>query len=285
MTEDQSAQDNRVSTVLGRRLGGELLQLRTQAGFTQGQAAKALTASTAKVAKMERGWVPMRDPDIRALCELYGVRDPSAVGGLLELARIDRERRKAKGWWNGVPVLSRVKMTEYVSLESVAASIRYWQVSYVPGLFQTADYVRALRPDEQFVAARIERQRRLAEAPPLSVWTVINESALRCQVGGPDVMRGQLEHLNRLSREPNVTVQVRPFAAGPHPALGAAFNILSFAEPGAMDVVYMEVPLSQHWAEGGEEAAQHAALFDSAAATALSPDDSRAFINAMIKEL
>ncbi|MGX8905971.1 helix-turn-helix domain-containing protein [Streptomyces netropsis] len=285
MTASQPMQGNSTSTVLGRRLGGELIKLRTAAGMTQPQAAKVLSASTTKVAKMERGWVPIRDPDIRALCELYGVRDPTAVGGLLELARIDRERRKAKGWWNGLPVLSRVKMTEYVSLESAAASIKYWQVSYVPGLFQTADYVRALRPDEQFVAARIERQRRLVETPPLSVWAVINESALRCQVGGPDVMRGQLDQLNRLSREPNVTVQVRPFTAGPHPALGAAFNVLSFAEPGAMDVVYMEVPLSQHWAEGGEEAAQHAALFESAAATALNPDDSRAFINAMIKEL
>ncbi|GGR03965.1 helix-turn-helix domain-containing protein [Streptomyces netropsis] len=280
MTEDQSAQDNRVSTVLGRRLGGELLQLRTQAGFTQGQAAKALTASTAKVAKMERGWVPMRDPDIRALCELYGVVEPTMVGGLLELARLDRERRKVKGWWNDLPK----NMKAYIELENVATSIKTWQVSYVPGLLQTPDYIHALRPDEHFVAARIERQRRLVDSPPLALWAVVHEAALRCVVGGRDVMGGQLEHLVQVSRKPNITLQVLPFSAGTHMALGAAINILSFADAGAMDVMYMEVPLTQRWAEGGEETARHAALFDNVAKAALSPADSRAFIGAMSKE-
>ncbi|MGO4427852.1 helix-turn-helix domain-containing protein, partial [Streptomyces sp. MCAF7] len=95
MTTSQPTQGNSTSTVLGRRLGKELIELRTAAGMTQPHAAKALTASTTKVAKMERGWVPMRDPDIRTLCELYGVADPTVVGGLLELAKVDRERRKA----------------------------------------------------------------------------------------------------------------------------------------------------------------------------------------------
>ncbi|MBP2402760.1 helix-turn-helix domain-containing protein [Streptomyces syringium] len=283
MTEDQSAQDNRVSTVLGRRLGGELLQLRTKAGLTQGQASKALTSSTAKVAKMERGWVPMRDPDIRALCELYGATEPTVVGGLLELARIDRERRKVKGWWNDLPLIAALK--EYVSLESVATSVKSWQVSYVPGLLQTPAYVRALRPDDQFVQTRINRQQRLADNPPLSFWAVVHEAALRCLVGGRDVMGGQLEHLRRISKKPHITLQVLPFKAGSHRALGASFNILSFSDPGAMDVVFMEVPLTQRWVEGGEEASQHAALFADVAAQALSPEDSRAFITTMSKEL
>ena len=96
-------------------MGGELLKLRADAGLTQTDAAKVLSSSITKITKMERGWVPMRDPDVRALCELYGVRDPQAVGGLLVLARLDRERRKAKGWWNACTPLG--DMQEYVSLE------------------------------------------------------------------------------------------------------------------------------------------------------------------------
>ncbi|WP_431044581.1 helix-turn-helix domain-containing protein [Streptomyces sp. P1-3] len=283
MTDDQAAQDNRVSTVLGRKLGGELLQLRLAAGLTQGEAAKAITASTGKVAKMERGWVPMREPDIRALCERFGVSDPAAVGGLLELARIDRERRKAKGWWNDFSRLG--DMHEYVALESAATTVTMWQVAYVPGLLQTPAYIRALNSDEQFVSARLARQQRLTEATPLALRVVIFEAALRNLVGGAEVMKEQLTHLAAVATRPNITVQVRPFSAGSHPQMDSAFNIMSFAEPGAMDVVYMEVPFTRLWIEGGEGAAQHVELFETIARQALSEGDSQAFIKRISEEL
>ncbi len=61
--------------MLGRGLGGELLRLRDAAAKTQQQAAEVISATNSKIVKMERGWVPMRDPDIRALCEFYGLAD------------------------------------------------------------------------------------------------------------------------------------------------------------------------------------------------------------------
>ncbi|MFK4183519.1 helix-turn-helix domain-containing protein [Streptomyces sparsogenes] len=286
-------QGNSTSTVLGRRLGGELIKLRTEAGLTQLDAAKALTASTTKVAKMERGWVPMRDPDIRVLCELYGVSDPAVVGGLLELARVDRGRRKAKGWWNDFPDLG--EMQEYVALESVATSIRTWQLSYVPGLLQTPDYLRALaqgasmrdHPDrgEKLVAARVARQRRLSEEPVLALWAVIHEGVLRQQVGGREVMRSQLAHLCHVAEEPHVTIQVLPFTAGAHVGMGGAFNIISFAESGAVDLVYTEIALGQLWVEGGDEAAQHQKLFECISRSALTEPESRSFINVLREEV
>ncbi|MET9292485.1 helix-turn-helix transcriptional regulator [Streptomyces sp. NPDC003077] len=277
-------QGNSTSTVLGRRLGGELLKLRTAAGLTQPQAAKVLTASTAKIAKMERGWVPIRDPDIRILCELYGVQDPAAVGGLLELARIDRERRKAKGWWNDSGVSPA--MREYVTLESAATAIKTWQIAYIPGLLQTERYVRALNPDDQFVAARIARQRRLGGEKPLFLQAVIYEAVLRNLVGGSEVMHGQLKHLTHvIDEKPNVSVRVLPFSAGAQLGMGCGFNIISFTEPGAMDVVYMEIPRTQAWIEGGREAAEHGERFDKITEEALSERDSRSFISALSKEL
>lgn len=293
MTEGQSTQANSTSSVLGRRLGGELMGLRTGAGLTQTQAAKALSASTGKVAKMEGGWVPIRDPDIRALCTLYGVNDPATVGGLLELARIDRERRKAKGWWNDVPLTKT--MREYVPLESAATAVKAWQVSFIPGLLQTADYVRSARrasaPGESlgqieaFVASRVARQQRLTEDKPLSLWAVIAEAALRIPAAEPKMMREQLSSLLDWSERPNVTIQVLPFGAGMMPGLAGSFNVLSFAEPGAMDVVYQELAFSTTWVEGGEGAAQHVELFEETARAALSETDSRAFIGTLCKGL
>ncbi|MFF5011966.1 helix-turn-helix domain-containing protein [Streptomyces sp. NPDC001165] len=272
MTAKQPTQGNSTSTVLGRRLGGELIKLRTVAGLTQTHAAKALTASTTKVAKMEGGWVPMRDPDIRALCELYGVRDPGTVGGLLELARLDRERRKAKGWWDDYSIHG--VMQEYVTLESAATAIRAWQPAFVPGLLQTPEYVAALRQglatpaakspesDEAFVAARLARQKRLPQDPPLTFRTVIYEAVLRNFPGGTATARGQLDHLLEMANLSNVSLRVFPFGGGTHPGLNGSFNLMSFAEPGAMDIVYVEAPFAQRWVEGGEGASAYDELFE-----------------------
>ena len=295
MTASQARQGNSTSSVLGRRLGAELLKLRTTAGHTQPQAAKALSASTAKVAKMEGGWVPVRDPDIRALCELYGVHDPGVVGGLLELARVDRERRKAKGWWDDYTIPG--VMQEYVMLESGATAIRTWQPAFVPGLLQTPEYVRALRespvakvtkspePDDQFVAARLARRRRLSDEPPLSLQVVIYEAVLRNFPGGTATARGQLEELARLADLPSVDLRIFPFAAGAHSGLNGSFNIVSFAVPGAMDVVYVEAPFAQRWVEGGQGAAAYDELFEKIAERSLNERESISFLHKLRKEL
>ncbi|MFD7661531.1 helix-turn-helix domain-containing protein [Streptomyces sp. NPDC059788] len=283
MERSQTPQGNRMSTVLGRRLGGELAKHRLEAGLTQGQAAKVISASTGKVARMESGWVPMRDPDIRILCELYEVTDPAAVGGLLELARVDRERRKAKGWWNDFPGLGAMK--EYVALESAATAIKTWQVAYVPGLLQCEAYIRALKPDDNFVAARLARQQRLDDEPRLHLHAVVYEAALRNLIGGADVMREQLEYLADASEKPNVSVRVLPFSAGAQVGIGCGYNVLSFTEPGAMDVVYIEIPRTQVWIEGGDEATEHDEMFERIAGEALDEPASRTFIRSLSKDL
>lgn len=293
MAAEQASRGSRVSTVLGRKLGGELLRLRDAAGFTQPQSAEALTATAAKVAKMERGWVPFRDPDIRALCDLYGVDDSATLARLLNLAKADRERRKAKGWWNQYPELR--SLVEYVALEDIATGVRTWQGSFVPGLLQTPDYASALAvgnadwedPDEieRFVEAKIARQARLTESKPLQLWTVIGEGALRQLVGGRNVMRAQLARIAEAATLPNVKVQVVPFLAGSHPGMTSAFSIVSFAEPGAMDVVYMDTTSSTLWLESEADAARHNVTFDRIVRNGLASQDSVTLIERIRKEL
>lgn len=283
--------DNRVSTVLARRLGGELLSLRDAAGLTQPQAAQVLSATAAKVAKMERGWVPFRDPDIVALCKLYGVTDESAVAGLLALAKLDRERRKARGWWQKIPTVGN--LAEYVAMEDVATRIRTWQLALVPGLLQTPDYIRSLgvgsdswtHPDEieEMVTTRTKRQARLRGDRPLEFHAVIWEAALRQEIGGREVMRGQLNHLVNMAQLPNVHVQVLPFRAGAHHGVAGAFNIISFAEQGAVDVGYAEGVGATVWVEGAEANQAYVRSFDRVSRMSLAPRDSVNLIEAISK--
>ncbi|MFJ5547200.1 helix-turn-helix domain-containing protein [Streptomyces sp. NPDC093225] len=281
-----------VSTVLGRRLGGELLRMREALGLRQVHAAEALTASVAKVAKMERGLVPMRDPDVRALCHLYGETDAALIDGLLGLARLDRERRRAKGWWQ--QAYGKDAFAEYVSMEDVATRIRTWQLSLVPGLLQTPEYIRALavtgdwwmdRPDEieVMVEARLKRQARLWGDEPLQLHAVIWEAALRQEVGGPEVLRAQLAHLVDMARRPNVCVQVLPFRIGAHSGMGGVFNVLSFAEPDALDVAYAEGPAGAVWTESQESTRPHLKAFDELSRRSLPPHNSRVLIENLSK--
>jgi hypothetical protein len=69
---------------------------------------------------------------------------------------------------------------------------------------------------------------------------VVDEGALRRPVGSTEIVRGQLKHLIEVTDHPAVTLQVLPFEAGAHAAMGGPFTILRFAEPDLADVVYIE---------------------------------------------
>lgn len=282
-----------VSTVLARKLGSELLRLRDAAGKTQQQAAESINATGTKIVKMERGWVPMRDPDIRVLCEFYGTKDSQVVGRLLELAKLDRERRKAKGWWRDS--LDTGTMAEYIAMEDVATQIRNWQSSLIPGLFHIPEYTRALAvaegtwddPDDIERAAEIKqkRQGRLLGERPLQSYAVIWEAALRQEIGGPAVMRAQLERLLELAELPNVRLQVLPFRAGAHPCIAGPFSIISFAEDEALDVVQSDTITGMVWVEDEVESNTYSVLFDRTSRLSLAPRDSVTLIDSLRKEM
>ncbi|MEV0633836.1 DUF5753 domain-containing protein [Streptomyces sp. NPDC050619] len=135
------------------------------------------------------------------------------------------------------------------------------------------------------VSARLARQHRLSDDPPLSLRAVIYEAVLRNFPGSSATARGQLEELAKAAELPNVSLRIFPFTAGTHSGLNGSFNIISFAAPGAMDVVYVEAPFAQRWAEGGEAAAAYDELFEMVTERSLGERDSASFLHKLRKEL
>lgn len=88
-----------------------------------------------------------------------------------------------------------------------------------------------------------------------------------------------------MADQPNVDLRVFPFSAGTHAGLNGSFNIISFAEPWAMDVVYVESPFVERWVEGGEGAAAYDELFEKIAERSLDGRESVSFIRKLRKEL
>jgi hypothetical protein len=270
-----------------------LLRLRDATGKTQQQAASVLDATNSKIVKMEQGLVPMRDIDIRALCEFYGLEDPKTLSRLLALAKLDRERRKTKGWWQHAPQARGI--AEYIAMEDAASEIRTWQQSLIPGLLQTPEYTRGVvvsaglwqDPDEieGVVDVRQKRQARLSGSDPLQFYAVIGEGVLHQQVGGPNVMRAQLQHVIEVAELPNVRVQVLPFRAGGHACIGGSFNIVSFSEAEAVDVVHVDSIAATVWVENEADSTTYSSFFDRTARLSLAPKDSLRLIESIYEDM
>jgi transcriptional regulator with XRE-family HTH domain len=263
-------------TVRRRELGALLRALRTERGLTVDQVAAELLCSPSKVSRMETGQRGATARDIRDLCRIYGVTDPAQQNRLTRLAAAG----KRQGWWQGYDL---DYFATYVGLEEEAIALSYYQSSVVPGLLQTPDYVRAIHEIivppiaeeriEQLIEVRLTRQKLLTRNPPLKLAVILDEAVLHRQVGGPAVMKEQLERLAELADWPNVTIQVIPFAAGAHAALESTFNILDFEDP-APSLVYVEGLVGFMYLERPQDLARYRGVFGQLSAKALTPKES-----------
>jgi hypothetical protein len=207
---------------------------------------------------MEHGRVGFKERDVADLLTLYGITDGEERAALLNLAR----QANTPGWWHAYSDILPNWLEPYVGLEAAASVIRTYQIQLVPDLLQTEGYARALIQQgsagtEEQIARRIElrvsRQAVLRAPNPPQLWAVVDEGALRRPVGGRDVVRDQLQHLIQMADHPAVTLQILPFTAGPHSAMGGPFTILRFAEPDLHDVVYIEQLTSALYLEKSAE--------------------------------
>jgi transcriptional regulator with XRE-family HTH domain len=277
-------------TVRRRRLALELRRLREAARLTCEEVAEHLECSASKISRVETGRVSVSPRDVRDMLELYGVPEQQR-DSLVQLSRDSRQ----KGWWHAYSDTIQPQFATYVGLESAASEIRVYEVNIIPGLLQTEDYARTMIRSatmngshddiERTVALRMARQPALTRDDPPMLWTVVDEAALRRRVGGAELMRAQLEHVLELSSLKNVAMQVIPFAAGAHPAMGRPFVILVFPERIDPDVVYLEDLTSTLYLEDVDEVDRYNVFFNHLRATALSFEDSAALVTSVLKEL
>lgn len=269
-------------TLRRRELGARLRELRVEAGLTAEEVAGRLLCSTAKISRIETGGRGVSLRDVRDLCGIYGTDDAERER-LMTMARESKQR----GWWQEFDVPYKT----FLGLEAAAASISDYDSGVVPGLLQTRDYARALvegmEPKwevgrvQQAVELRMIRQELLTKPDAPRFWTVVDEAALRRHVGGPEVMRAQLDALCERAALPNVTVQLIPFEYGAHPGLDSTFIILSFEERGASDVVYVEGLIGQFYLERDTDLQRYRQRFDDLRAIAFGPKDTVARIRAI----
>ncbi|MEU9471126.1 helix-turn-helix transcriptional regulator [Streptomyces avermitilis] len=269
-------------TLLKMLVGVQLAGCRDDAGLSQEQAARALGFSPAKLSRIEagKGRRPPTEGDVRALLQLYGT-DAYEASVLLKLL----QRAGEPGWWQRY---DKRLMPEWfdrlVGLQEAAATIRTFEIQYVPGLLQTPAYTRAVVQRGLPTATAVEVQRRVelrtrrqemlqrADAPRL--WAIVDESVLLRVLGSRDVMRDQLEHLITMAQRPQVTVQIVPLDVTNASAPAIPVTYLRFDGLDLPDIVYLEHIKSANFLEDRDETEEYRLTLDRLADEALDPHES-----------
>ncbi|NML50120.1 helix-turn-helix domain-containing protein [Streptomyces sp. R302] len=213
--------------------GSELRRLREEAGLSQTQLGKIVFCTGSLVGQIETAHkVPTREFSERIDAALM-------TGGLFTRLVGLVLRSQLPSWFQ-----------EFAEMEAQAAYISTYQSQMVYGLLQTEAYARAVLSVEQtdrleeLLAARMERQRILRREHPPVLCVVLDEAMLHREIGGPEVMRAQLEHLLSFAHEPWVQIQVLPNEVGEHPGLLGSFTLLRFDKD--PDLFYCESYDSGH---------------------------------------
>lgn len=194
-------------------------EIRQDTCLTGRALASAVGCHYARVSRIEHGKQAASEQYVRAVCRACGAEDqvPDLIASLRAIDSMYLEwRRQTRAGMKRL-MLSSVPLYERTRI------FRIYEHNIIPGLFQTADYSAAMlsyfidfldTPNDldAAVAARMERQRILYTGDRRFV-VVLEERAVRAQVGEVDTMLGQLDRLLAVMSLQRVSVGIIPATA------------------------------------------------------------------------
>jgi transcriptional regulator with XRE-family HTH domain len=277
-----------------RRLAAELRRLRERAGLTGDEAALRLGWSASKISRIELYRTGIKPADLRALLDLYEVQDDQYRESLIALGQDSRRKRRPDTTPGDLPA----DYQSFQIAESEAASVWTWDPQIVPGLLQSPGYAREVLlawrdilpvpPGEidRRLESRLARQQILHRDPVFSLTSVIDESVLIRQLGGPEIMREQLNQLIALAEPANITIQVLPMAAR-QSVLTGAFIYLKFTQVHDVplhDMAIVESLNGSDNVEDDESTYQYFRAFDALRVNSLPEEKSVRLIQKYVRE-
>jgi transcriptional regulator with XRE-family HTH domain len=275
-------------TVRLRRLASELRKLRAAADLTRDEVTERTGINGVTLYRLEAAKARPQARTLRALLDLY-----NADGQLRDELQAILKESAERTWLHAFEPELPDQYAAYIGFEQESRRVLNFESLFIPGLLQTEDYARAVirgtlptatRDEvEGRLQARLQRQALLAQENPPHLWAVIDEAVLHRQVGGRAVMRAQLERLQDVAEEPNITLQAVPFGSGAHPGMHGSFIIMRFGE-GNSDVIYIETMTNDLFLENESDIHRYNLVFEHLRAVSSSPEATRALVAAVVKE-
>jgi len=299
-------------TVARRRVRMALREAREAAGYTQLEVAEEMEWSLSKVIRIENGDVSIAPNDLKPLLTYLGVKDRARIIELVEDAKVARSRQR-QAWYQSTDYRKHLtdSTLRLIEFEAEASFIHYYSVFHVPGPLQVQAYSTALMETwgdevapEQIKFRLSARKRRhdavIARAGSLRITALLDESVFRRPVGGPSVLKSQLEELLRMSELELLRVRVIRFDAEVPMSYNAGFelfflgadgdlsNAVMYRETGTTDEILEDVAIGKANASGPPPpgpVARHYDRYQKLWNAADSEDDTIAFIERRIREL
>ncbi|MFD8863900.1 helix-turn-helix domain-containing protein [Streptomyces sp. NPDC059590] len=200
-------------------LGARLRELRTEAGLNGKEIASRLGWQRSKVSRLENGKQTTTAEDLEAWARAVGA--PSEAADLK--ARLRGLESQQRSWRRQLAAGHRGVQEKYVVEYHRTASVRAYETTVIPGLFQVPDYARSLftqnaelmqspRDTDEAVRARMKRQEVLYQ-PGKTFDVIVWEGVLHTLICPRDVMAAQLDRLVGLIGMSGVYFGVIPLGA------------------------------------------------------------------------
>lgn len=230
-------------------LAEDLHILRQRTGMSGKQFAAALGWAPSKVSRIEnRKQMPSRaDVDDWAAAASATLAETRALRNLL-----DKTQTVQRAWKRRIRQGQAAIQADYNAIVAGASIIRHFEMTAVPGLFQTAGYARRILTemadlagvpfDPEAVTARLERSRHLADSGKQFV-ILLAEPVLRWGLCSADVMAEQLHHLLAVMDQPNVELGILPLDVPLTTAPQLSFQIygdIAIVETVTTELVYRD---------------------------------------------
>ncbi|MFI1888158.1 helix-turn-helix domain-containing protein [Streptomyces jumonjinensis] len=259
-------------------MAAELRRLRAAAQLTRDDVMDRTGINAATLYRIEKARARPQKRTLMALLDLYGASESQRADLLaVQIGSADQ------GWLRPYHSELPEEYAAYIGFEAEARTVRNYESLFIPGLAQTEDYAHAVvkgglpmasqREIEQRVQARMERQALLTRENPLRLWAIVDEAAIRREVGGGKVMRAQARRLLQLMEEPHVTFQVIPFDKGAHAGMPGSFLHMDFPDPADPELVYVGTPAGDLFLESEAEIRRYKLMFEHLQAVAVGPND------------
>lgn len=275
--------------VLRRWIRSEMRRRREAAGYDQKDAARRLSCAPSRISHLESG---RNLPDRATVEVLFGFyRCADDIVSFLERVQQAEGAKKVD-----IANTDPNRFDLYAGLEEGATEKHTADLMALNGLVQTPGYIDTVLRfhDPNATHAEIARRRQLRlqrqaaltrARNPLKLWMIIPEHLLDDNVGGPDVMRAQLEHLLELGALPNVEMQVLHKGTGGHRAVHGPFAILKFPIPEDLGLVYVDTAIKGIFFEEPDEIGRYEEIMNHLRAAALPQGESRLLIDKLRKDI
>lgn len=264
-------------------IGGKIRAARTKAGRGLRDVARQLGIDHSVLSRYENGERMPSVEDLAAILAVVGVNGEEREDAL----RMARDPESSSWLAVGLPE-QRMQLSALIETEGLSTEITDIAPLVIPGLLQTGDYARAIMraagaPRDEIptrVAVRVGRAEVLTRThSPVQFTAYIGEPALLSQIGGPEVMDRQLEHLLVMGARANVNIRVFKTGTDWHPGLDGPVVILAINET---TVVFLENRRSGLFLQGEEDVAAYKTAAEKVLRVAMDTEQSAEFIRALL---